>query len=162
MAAIQKPTGHISREIKVAAVELFKAGITRANICKQLKISDSSLYRILKAFQKNPLNPDLERKKGSGKKKIISPETLVKMKRLLSDTPTLTAKALKNKVPALQAVSIRRIQQLCQKDRREHAKSIQSANVAETSGRAVDPQDGGLGLPEEPGRVHAQEVARSY
>ena len=116
MTAVQKPTGHISREIKVAAVELFKAGITRANICKQLRISIKSLYLILKAFQKNPLNPDLERKKGTGRKKVISPETLVTMKRLLSDTPTLTAKALKNKVPALQSVAIRTIQEACQKD----------------------------------------------
>ena len=162
MTVDQKPTTHIAWETKVAAVELWKAGVTSATILKQLKISKWSLMRILRKVKENPLNPDLDRKKGTGRKRIIQSETLAVMKKLLNETPTLTAKSLKNKVPALQAVSIRRIQQLCQKDRREHAKSIQSANVAETSGRAVDPQDGGLGLPEEPGRVHAQEVARSY
>jgi len=116
MTADQKPSVHISREIKVAAVELFKAGVSRGNIRKQLKISISTLYVILKAFQKNPLNPDLERKKGTGRMKLIDHATLKTMKKLLKDTPTLTAKAIKNKVPTLQSVAIRRIQEACQKD----------------------------------------------
>ena len=127
MTADQKPTAQIARENKVAAVELWKAGVTSATILKQLKISKWSLMRILRKVKENPLNPDLDRKKGTGRKRIIQSETLAVMKKLLNETPTLTAKSLKNKVPALQAVSIRRIQQLCQKDRREHAKSIQSA-----------------------------------
>ena len=67
-------------------------------------------------MKQNPLNPDLDRKKGTGTKKLIKPETLAAMKKLLNETPTLTAKSLKNKVPALHAVSIRRIQEACQKD----------------------------------------------
>ncbi len=89
MTADQKPSVHIFREIKVAAVELFKAGVSRGNITKQLKISIRTLYGILKAFQKNP---DLERKKGSGGKKLIDHATLKTMKKLLKDTPTLTLK----------------------------------------------------------------------
>ena len=90
-------------------MELWKAGVTSATILKQLKISKCSLWRILRKVKENPLNPDLDRKKGTGPKKLIKPETLATMKKLLNETPTLTAKSLKNKVPALHSVSIRRI-----------------------------------------------------
>jgi hypothetical protein len=40
MTANQKPSVHISRETKFATVELCKAGITQANITKQLKMKD--------------------------------------------------------------------------------------------------------------------------
>jgi len=40
MTADQKPSVHIFRETNFAAVELCKAGITQANITKQLKMKD--------------------------------------------------------------------------------------------------------------------------
>ncbi len=54
-----------------------------------------------------------DRKKRTGRKATILPKTLKQMKRLLSIHPCLTAKQLKEKVPALSAVSVRWIQKLC-------------------------------------------------
>ena len=73
---------HIAWETKVAAVELWKAGVTSATILKQLKISKWSLMRILRKVKENPLNPDLDRKKGTGPQKLIKPETLATMKKV--------------------------------------------------------------------------------
>jgi hypothetical protein len=73
---------HLQRD-KSCCIELWKAVITLSNIQKQLKISRQTLWRILKAVKKDPVNPDLDWKKGGGRKKLINPETLAIMKKYI-------------------------------------------------------------------------------
>jgi hypothetical protein len=91
------------------AVELWKAGVPFRKIMKQCQMSRTTLWRVLKA-------PSQDRKKGTGRKATILPNTLKQMRRILNVHPCLTAKQLKEKVPALSAVSVRWIQKLCKVD----------------------------------------------
>ncbi len=103
--------------MKRAAIELWKAKVPLATIRKQLKLSERSLRRILAQEKQNPGGPIPDRKKspGSGSKRKISKETLEGMKELLRKNPTLTAKNLKARLLDLENISIRTIQENCQK-----------------------------------------------
>ena len=109
-------------EDKRVAIELRKAGVPLKKIRDQLQISAASLKRVLAHARKNPDSPVAQRKKGTGRKSTVDKETLDLMKKKLDKEPTLSAKNLKDRIPALQHLSIRSIQRICLK--------------------AVDPQDG--------------------
>jgi hypothetical protein len=85
-----------------------------ATIRKQLKLSERTLSRILAQEKKNPGRPLPDRRKspGSGsKKRKISKETLERTKELLRKNTTHTAKNLKTRLPELENISIRTIQE---------------------------------------------------
>jgi transposase len=100
-------------EDKRVAVELWKAKVPLKRIREQLGMSEATLRRVLGHAKKHPSCPVKKRKPGSGKKKIISPETLRGMKHHLSVDPTLTARRLKAMMPGLSHCSIRVIQHHC-------------------------------------------------
>ena len=60
---------------KRAAVELWRARVLLSTIRSQLKLSESTLRRILVFAKKNPINPIIPRKPGPGRPKKISTET---------------------------------------------------------------------------------------
>ena len=84
-------------------------------IRSQLKMSESTLRRILAFAKKQPENPIADRKPGSGRPTKITPAIEMIMKRKLVKTPTLTAKQLKKKIPELANVSVRQVQHVCLK-----------------------------------------------
>jgi hypothetical protein len=73
------------------------------------------LRRILAFAKKNPINPIIPRKPGSGRPKKISEETRRLIKKKMQTNPSLTAVKQK-RVTALANVSIRSIQDCCLKD----------------------------------------------
>jgi hypothetical protein len=99
-SVVPKPCKQFSKHEKLVAVELWKAWIRK--IMKQCQMSKNTLWRVLKT-------PMQDRKKGSGRKATILPNILKQMK-AAECSPSLTAKQLKEKVPALSAVSVRWIQ----------------------------------------------------
>jgi hypothetical protein len=77
---------------KKAAVELWRANVLLSNIRSQLKLSKSTLRRILAFFAKrNPINPIMPSMCGSGRPKKISEETRRLIKKKLKANPSLTA-----------------------------------------------------------------------
>ncbi len=105
-----------SAEEKHSAIELRKAGVSLTKIRSQLKMSETTLRRILKHPQDHPLFPVPKRKIGTGKKSTISQPTLTKMRKHLIRDPTLTAKQLKALIPGVQHLSTRSVQRICQKN----------------------------------------------
>ena len=67
---------NFSMKEKRVAVELWNAKVSLKRIREQLGMSEATLRRVLGHAKKNPSCPVKKRKPGSGKKKIISPETL--------------------------------------------------------------------------------------
>ena len=102
-----------TKDVKQAAVELWKASVPLKKIREQLKIPERSLRRILDHAKKNSDAPIAERKPGSGRPSVISRELKIKIKELLRKKPTLTAKQIKSTFPELQQVSVRTIQHAC-------------------------------------------------
>jgi len=86
---------HISSEQKRAAIELFKAGVSRKKIWTQLKMSDRSLRKILSYAKKNPDSPIGTRKPGSGRPTVFTPEIKKKMRNMLRKNPCLSGAQLK-------------------------------------------------------------------
>jgi hypothetical protein len=77
---------------KKATVELWRAKVLLSNIRSQLKLSKSTLRRILAFFAKrNPINPIIHSMSGSGRPKKISEETRRLIKKKLKVNPSLTA-----------------------------------------------------------------------
>lgn len=105
-----------TKDVKRAAVELWKASVPLKKIRAQLRIPERSLRRILDHAKKNSDAPIAERKPGSGRPSVISRELKIKIKELLRKKPTLTAKQIKSTFPELQQVSVRTIQHACLKD----------------------------------------------
>jgi len=117
MSAKEKKTfKHITIEQKTAAVELFKAGVSRKKIWKQLNISERSLHIILSHARDNPDSPIISRKSGSGRPTIFTPEVKEKMKNMLRKNPCLSGAQLKGRIPELVNTSVRRIQEVCKDD----------------------------------------------
>jgi hypothetical protein len=83
-----------TKDVKRAAVELWKASVPLKQIRAQLKIPERSLRRILDHAKKNSDAPIAERKLGSGRPSVISRELKIKIKELLRKKPTLTAKQI--------------------------------------------------------------------
>jgi hypothetical protein len=68
---------------KKAAVELWRAKVPHSTIRSQLKLSKSTLRRILAFAKRNPINPIIPRMSGSGRPK--------KIKKKLRANPSRTA-----------------------------------------------------------------------
>jgi hypothetical protein len=88
---------HISREQKRAAIELFKAGVSRKKIWTQLNMSDRSLRKILSYAKNNPDSPIGTRKLGSGRPTVFTPEVKKKMRNMLRKNPGLSGAQLKGR-----------------------------------------------------------------
>jgi transposase len=117
MARVRTGSGKIVKDgAKRAAVELWRAKVPLSTISSQLKLSESTLRRILAFAKRNPINPIIPRKPGSGRPKKIIEETRRLIKKKLQANPSLTAVKLKRVIPALANVSIRSIQDCCLKD----------------------------------------------
>ena len=86
---------HISSDQKRAAIELFKAGVSRKKIWTQLNMSDRSLRKILSYAKQNPDSPIGTRKPGSGRPTVFTPEVKKKMKNMLRKNPGLSGAQLK-------------------------------------------------------------------
>jgi transposase len=78
-----------TKDVKRAAVELWKASVPLKQIRAQLKIPERSLRRILDHAKKNSDAPIAERKPGSGRPSVISRELKIKIKELLRKKPDL-------------------------------------------------------------------------
>ena len=73
----QSQTGkNFKTDSKRAAVELWRAGVALATIRKQLKMSESTLRRILAVARNNPTLPIPPRKPVSGRPRKISQEVI--------------------------------------------------------------------------------------
>ena len=94
---------------KRAAIELWRAKVPLKAIRSQLKMSESTLRRVLAFAKKQPENPIADRKPESGRPPKITTAIQIVMKRKLMQTPTLTANQLKQKIPELASVSVREI-----------------------------------------------------
>jgi hypothetical protein len=86
---------HITSEQKRAAIELFKAGVSRKKIWTQLNMSDRSLRKILSYAKQNPDSPIGTRKPGSGRPTVFTPEVKKKMRNMLRKNPGLSGAQLK-------------------------------------------------------------------
>ena len=76
MARVRTGSGKNVKDCaKMAAVELWRAKVLLSTIRSQLKLSESTLRRILVFAKKNPINPIIPRKPGPGRPKKISEET---------------------------------------------------------------------------------------
>jgi hypothetical protein len=119
MRAINKhSTKPFSREDKRVAIELWRAKVPLATIRKQLKMSERSLRRILSFAKSNPDAPVAGRKRDPGSRTSnlkITPALVEDMRKLLSKSPTLSARQLKARVPGLENIAIRTIQDACVK-----------------------------------------------
>jgi hypothetical protein len=82
---------NVKNGAKRAAVELWRAKVPLSNIRSQLKLSKSTLRRILAFAKRNPINPIIPRKSGSGRPKKISEETEGLIKKILQANASLTA-----------------------------------------------------------------------
>jgi hypothetical protein len=78
-------------------------------------MSETTLRRILTVAKNNPDDPCPDRKAGSGKKSKVSLATMMAMKAILMNKPTITATKLKDRLPGLADVSVRTIQNQCLK-----------------------------------------------
>ena len=72
-----------TKDVKRAAVELWKASVPLKQIRAQFKIPERSLRRILDDAKKNSDAPIAERKPGSGRPSVISRE----LKELVESMP---------------------------------------------------------------------------
>jgi hypothetical protein len=112
MGAVRKDTGKpFKKDYKRAAIELWKAQVPLSRIRAQLKMSESTLRRILAFAKTNPLDPISSRKPGSGKKRKISMETRRLMKKGLAENHSLSQ--LRG---CINALGIQTIQDCCLKD----------------------------------------------
>jgi transposase len=98
---------------KRAAVELHKAGVSLKKIREQLNMSERGLRRVLAYARKHPEDPVKPKSKNAGRPTKLSLGTVRKMKRLISNNPSITAKAIKSSLPELAAISVRTIQSWC-------------------------------------------------
>jgi hypothetical protein len=112
-AKVEKIPKHLSRDLKVAAIELSKANVPLKKIRDQLNISESSLRRILSFARKNPANPISARKKRVAHNLKLTPQALQDIKKALTKNPSWTGKQLKEKIPSLEGIGIRAIQRAC-------------------------------------------------
>ncbi len=103
--ATHHTTKPFSREAKRATIELWKAKVPLKDIRNQLKISESTLRRILAFAKKTPDNPISDRKPGSGRPLKISIATQRTIRKKLLAEPTLTARKLQQLIPELANVS---------------------------------------------------------
>jgi hypothetical protein len=87
-----------SREEKRAAFELWKAKVPPEEIRSQLQMSEATLRRILTVAKNNPDDPCPDRKAGCGEKSKVSPATMMAMKVILMNKPTITASLIMNKL----------------------------------------------------------------
>ena len=81
---------NFSMEDKRVAVELWKAEVPFKKIREQLRMSEATLRQVLGHAKKNPTCPVKKRKPGSGKKKIVSPETLRQLSRTRETPPSIS------------------------------------------------------------------------
>ncbi len=100
----------------MAAVELWRAKVPLKTIRQQLKMSESTLRRILAFAKANPIDPIMPRKAVMGRPRKISKDTMKVIKKKLQEQPSLTAVQLKKVIPSIANVSIRSIQDCCLKD----------------------------------------------
>ena len=114
MAAVGNQTNkHFSVAQKTAAVQMRKANVPLKTIRNQLKLSKSTLQRILAHAKHNPHEPVKPRKAGTGKAGKVPQGCLRQMKQMLRKNPCLTAKQLKERIPGFANVTVRWIQCLC-------------------------------------------------
>ena len=114
MAAVGNQTNkHFSAAQKTAAVQMRKANVPLKTIRNQLKLSKSTLQRILAHAKHNPHEPVKPRKAGTGKAGKVPQGCLRQMKQMLRKNPCLTAKQLKERIPGFANVTVRWIQCLC-------------------------------------------------
>ena len=100
MAAVGNQTNkHFSVAQKTAAVQMRKANVPLKTIRNQLKLSKSTLQRILAHAKHNPHEPVKPRKAGTGKAGKVPQGCLRQMKQMLRKNPCLTAKQLKERIP---------------------------------------------------------------
>jgi hypothetical protein len=109
---VEKIPKYLSRDLKVAAIELSKAQVPLKKIRDMLNISESSLCRILSLAKKNLACPISARKKRVAHNLKLTPQALQDIKKALKN-PTLTGKQLKEKIPSLEGIGIRAIQRAC-------------------------------------------------
>jgi hypothetical protein len=86
-----------SREEK-DCIELWKAKVPLKEIRSQLQMSEATLRRILTVAKNNPDDPCPDLKAGSGKKSKVSPATMMAMKDILMNKPTIIAGLIMNKL----------------------------------------------------------------
>jgi hypothetical protein len=103
---VEKIPEHLSRDLKVASIELSRAQVPLKKVRDQLNISECSLRCILSFTKKNPASPISARKK-------LTPQALQDIKKALMKNPTWTSKQLKEKIPSLEGIGIRAIQRAC-------------------------------------------------
>jgi hypothetical protein len=116
MCVVKIPNGKtLSREEESAAFGLWKAKFFLKEIRSQLQISEATLRRILTVAKNNLDDPGPDRKARSGKKSKISPSTMMVMKAILMNKPTITSRKLKDRLAGLADVSVRTIQNHCLK-----------------------------------------------
>jgi hypothetical protein len=105
----------MAKGVKRAAIELWQAKVPLASGRKQLEMPERTLRMILQFAWQSPDSPISDRKKSANQQKV-SLGTMVKIKLLLLRFPSLTAKELKTSLPELANVSIRMIEEKCQKE----------------------------------------------
>jgi hypothetical protein len=114
MRAINKhSTKPFSREDKRVAIELWRVKVPLATIKKQVKMLERSLRRILSFAKSNPDAPDAGRKTDPGTETSnlkMTPALVEDMRKLLTKSPTLSARQLKARMPGLENIAIRNIQ----------------------------------------------------
>jgi hypothetical protein len=86
---------HLSRDLKVAAIELSKVHFPLKKIRDPLNISERSLRRILSFARKNPANPISPRKTRVAHNLKLTPQALQDIKKALIKNPIWTGKQLK-------------------------------------------------------------------
>jgi hypothetical protein len=87
-----------------------------SKIRAQLKMSESTLRRILTFPKAKPIDPISSRKPRSGKERKITMETRGLMKKKLTEDLSASAGTLRGYIPALENVSIWMIRDCCLKD----------------------------------------------
>jgi hypothetical protein len=105
-----KTSKPFSREEKRVAIELWRAKVPLKAIRDQVKMSESTLRRVLAFVKKNPDTLVAGHKVGSGWPCLINKTIQKAMKKKLLNSPTTTAKQLKKTVPGLANMSVRAIQ----------------------------------------------------
>ena len=109
-----------SREVKRAAIELWRAGIKQTDIVLRLSMPVRTVQRLIAADRRNAASgvpafiPDRKQKEGTHNRKVF-PNALAKMKKLLEKEPSLTGKQLKLRILELEGVAVRTIQYHCNK-----------------------------------------------
>ena len=91
MAVVRKRSWKtFKKDTKWAAIELWKAKVSLSTIRQQLKMSASTLRKILSFAKANPNDPILPRKTSSGRPKKISKDIMKLMKKKLPAQPSLS------------------------------------------------------------------------